>query len=67
MVVLGLHCFGGLSLVMAIRGYSSLRCTSFSLQWLLLLQSAGSRHAGFNGCSFQAVYLWLVGSRVQDE
>ena len=43
MVVLGLHCFGGLPLVMASRGYSSLRCTSFSLQWLLLLQRTGSR------------------------
>ena len=45
MVVLGLHCFGGLSLVTASRGYS-LRSTNFSLQWLLLLQSKGSRHAG---------------------
>ena len=48
---------------MASRGYS-LRSTSFSLQWLLLLQSTGSRHTGFDQCSLQAVYLWLVGSRV---
>ena len=33
----------GLSLVAASRGYSSLRCTGFSLWWLLLLQSTGSR------------------------
>ena len=66
MVVLGLHCFGGLSLVTASRGYS-LRSTSFSLQWLLLLQSTGSRHTGFNKCSLQAAYLWLVGSKVQDQ
>ena len=29
----------GLSLVEASRGYSSLRCAGFSLQWLLLLRS----------------------------
>ena len=40
----------GLSLVAASRGYSSLRCTGFSLQWLLLLQSTGSRHTGFSSC-----------------
>ena len=36
----------GLSLVAASRGYSSLRYSGFSLRWLLLLQSMGSRHAG---------------------
>ena len=35
-----------LSLVVASRGYSSLRCAGFSLSWLLLLWSTGSRHAG---------------------
>ena len=35
-----------LSLVVASRDYSSLQCTGFSLQWLLLLWSTGSRHAG---------------------
>ena len=40
----------GLSLVAASRGYSSLRCESFSLHWLLLLQSTGSRCAGFLSC-----------------
>ena len=38
----------GLSLVAASRGYSLLRCSGFSLWWLLLLQSMGSRHAGFS-------------------
>ena len=33
-------------LVAVSRGYSSLRCTGFSLWWLLLLQSMGSRRAG---------------------
>ena len=35
-----------LSLVLARGGYSSLRCTGFSLWWLLLLQSMVSRPAG---------------------
>ena len=40
----------GLSLVAASRGYSSLRCEGFSLRWLLLLPSTGSRRAGFSSC-----------------
>ena len=40
----------GLSLVAASRGYSSLWCVGFSLRWLLLLRSTGSRRAGFNSC-----------------
>ena len=40
----------GLSLVVASAGYSSLRCEGFSLRWLLLLRSTGSRHAGFSSC-----------------
>ena len=36
----------GLSLVAASGGYSSLLCAGFSLQWLLLLRSTGSRGAG---------------------
>ena len=41
-----------LSLVSASGDYSSSQCASFSLQWLLLLQSADSRHSGC--CSAQA-------------
>ena len=40
----------GLSLVVASGGYSLLWCMSFSLQWLLLLWSTGSRHMGFSSC-----------------
>ena len=40
----------GLSLVVARGGYSSLRCVGFSLRWLLLLRSTGSRSAGFSNC-----------------
>ena len=36
----------GFSLLEVSRGYSSLWCTGFSLQWLLLLRGMGSRHAG---------------------
>ena len=44
----------GLSLVAVSRGYSLLQCVGFSLQWLLLLRSTGSRHAGFSSCGTQA-------------
>ena len=44
----------GFSLVVASGGYSSLRCAGFSLRWLLLLQSTGSRRAGFSSCGTRA-------------
>ena len=44
----------GLSLVVVSGGYSSLQCAGFSLQWLLLLRSMGSRRAGFSSCGTQA-------------
>ena len=40
----------GLSLVAASGGYSSLQCVGFSLLWLLLLRSTGSRRLGFSSC-----------------
>ena len=41
------YCFVcGLFLIAVSRGYSSLWCTGFSLQCLLLLRSTGSRHMG---------------------
>ena len=43
-----------LSLVVASGGYFSLRCTDFSLQCLVLLQSTGSRRTGFSSCGTQA-------------
>ena len=55
----------GLSLVEVSRGYSSLWCTGFSLWWLLLLWSTGSKHAGFSNCGTWAQQLWLAGSRAQ--
>ena len=40
----------GLSLVAASGGYSLSWCAGFSLRWLLLLRSTGSRRAGFSSC-----------------
>ena len=45
------------SLVAARGGFSSLRCTGFSLPWFLLLQSTGFRCAGFSSCSARALGL----------
>ena len=39
-----------LSLVAASGGYSLLWCAGFSLRWLLLLHSTGSRCTGFSSC-----------------
>ena len=44
----------GLSLVAGRGGYSLLRYTDFSLQWLLLLQSTGSRCTAFSSCGMRA-------------
>ena len=44
----------GLSPVVASGGYSSLWCAGFSLWWLLLSRSTGSRHAGFGSCGARA-------------
>ena len=46
----------GLSVVLASRG-TLVALRSFSLQWLLLLCSKGSGHAGFSSCSAQAQLL----------
>ena len=50
LAALGLCCCRGLSLVAVSGGYSSLQCVGFSLRWLLLLWSTGSRRAGFSIC-----------------
>lgn len=38
---------------------------SFSLQWLFLSRSTGSRHRGFGSCSTQPQQWWIKGSRAQ--
>ena len=47
----------GLSLVVLSGGYSLLPFEGFSWRWLLLLQSKGSRRAGFSSCGTRA---WLL-------
>ena len=48
MAALGLRCCVWAFSSCGERGYSSLGCAGFSLRWLLLLQSTGSRRAGFS-------------------
>ena len=55
----------GLSEVAERMCYSSLRCLGFSLQWLLLLPSTGSRHMGFSNFCSQALELRLSNSGAQ--
>ena len=43
-----------LSLVVVSGDYSSLLREGFSLRWLLLLRSTGSRSAGFSSCGARA-------------
>ena len=65
LAMLGPRCYAGFLLVAASGGYSSLWCIGFSLRWLLLFQSMGSRHEGFSSCGTWAQQLWLAGSRAQ--
>ena len=46
-------------------GARASHCRGFSLRWLLLLRSTGSRHVGFSSCSTRAQQLRLAGSRAQ--
>ena len=43
----------GLSLVVASGDYSLLQCSGFTLRWLLLLRSTGSRRVGFSSCGMR--------------
>ena len=54
LAALGLRCCSRVFSSCGQRGYSLLLCAGFSLRWLLLLQSMGSRHAGFSSCGTQA-------------
>ena len=55
LAVLGFFAMHRLSVVAVSKGYSSLWCTGFSLRWLLLLWSTGSRGIGFSSCSTRAL------------
>ena len=56
-----------LKLVVVSEGCSSLWCAGFSLWWLLLLRSTGSRRAGFSSCGLWALEHGLssCGTRAQ--
>ena len=56
-----------LSLVVVSGSCSLLWCAGFSLRWLLLLQSTGSRRTGFSSCGMRAQQLRLAGSRAQTQ
>ena len=51
----------GFSVVAASSDYSLLWYMGFSLGWLLLLWSIGSRHASFSSCNTQTQYLHHMG------
>ena len=55
---MGLRCCVQAFLVVVSRGCASSWCMGFPW-WLLLLQSTGSRHAGFSGCG-----PWALGHRL---
>ena len=54
LVMLGLCCCMEFSLLAVSGGFSSLHCSGFSLQWLLLWQRAGSGAWGFSSCGMWA-------------
>ena len=54
LAALGLCCCARASFSCDERGYSSLQCAGFSLWWLLLLWSTGSRRVGFSSCGLWA-------------
>ena len=53
--VLGLCCWALAFSSCRGRSYSSLQWAGFSLQWLLLLRSTGSRHVDFSSCGSRAL------------
>ena len=67
LAVLGLRCCAWAFSSWASGGYSSLQCVGFSLRWLLLLRSTGSRHEGFSSCGSWALECRLssYGSRAK--
>ena len=54
LAALGLRCCARAFSSCGERGLLFMWCTSFSLQWLLLLWSTGSRRAGFSSCGSRA-------------
>ena len=63
--IIYLFMFGCIGSSLLHAGFFQLQRAGFSLWWLLLWWSTGSRLAGFSSCSTQAQQLWLGGSRAQ--
>ena len=61
LAVLGLHCCTPAFSSCGEQGLLFVAACSFSLLWLLLLQSTGSRRAGFSSCGSQALERRLSG------
>ena len=62
-----LFIFGCVGSSLLRTGFLQLWFAGFTLWWLLLLQSTGSRHMDFSSCGARAQQLWLVGSRAQTQ
>ena len=58
LLVLGLSCCTRAFSGCCEQGSPFLRCLAFSLRWLLLFQSVGSRCVGVNRCSTRTELLW---------
>ena len=55
LAMLGLRCYSWAFSSWQQAGITlCLWCAGFSLRWLLMLQTMGSRHVAFNGCGAQA-------------
>ena len=67
LAALGLRCCAQAFSSCSEQGYSLLRCMGFSLPWLLLLRSMGSRHAAFSSGGWRALERRLssCGARAQ--
>ena len=65
LAVLGLCCCAQAFSSCDERGLLFVVVRGLLIGWFLLLQSTGSRRAGFSSCGAQATELWHTGSRAQ--
>ena len=65
LAALGLRCCAWAFSSCGEQGLRFVAVGGFSLRWLLLLQSTGSRRTGFSSRGTRAQQLWLLGSRAQ--
>lgn len=61
LAVLGLQCCSGFLQLRHVGTVLQLSRVGFSLLWLLLLRTTGSRGTGLSSCSMWAQELWLMG------